>query len=131
MQNNQNNNTSDTVESEQIINLSPEATEKIYSIIEEEGSANPLFLRVFVNGGGCSGFQYGFTLDEQSTDEDFVIEKNVPQTDKQIKVLVDYMSLNYLKGAEITYQDDLNGAQFVIKNPNATSTCGCGSSFSV
>lgn len=121
----------DIVESDSVINLSPEATEKIYSIIEEEGSDTPVYLRVFVNGGGCSGFQYGFTLDDQSTDEDFIIEKNVPQSDKQIKVLVDYMSLNYLKGAEITYQDDLNGAQFVIKNPNATSTCGCGSSFSV
>lgn len=116
---------------EEIIKMSPEATEKIYSIIEEEGSEKTLFLRVFVNGGGCSGFQYGFTLDEESTEEDFVIQKKVPHVNKEISVLVDYMSLNYLKGAEITYTDDLNGAQFVIKNPNATSTCGCGSSFSV
>lgn len=120
-----------TINTEEIITLSPEAMEKIYSIIEQEQSEHPLYLRVFVNGGGCSGFQYGFTLDDANTEEDHIIVKKVPSVNKEIKVLVDYMSLNYLKGAEINYQDDLNGAQFVIKNPNATSTCGCGSSFSV
>jgi len=88
----------------------------------EENEFSPL--RIFVKGGGCSGFQYGFTFDEIQTDEDFVIEKN------GTKVLVDPISMSYLEGAEVDYKKDLTSAQFVIKNPNATTTCGCGSSFS-
>ncbi len=99
------------------------AADKVKELIEEEG--NPaLKLRVFVQGGGCSGFQYGFTFDEEVNEDDTVMDKN------GVQLLIDSMSYQYLVGAEIDYKDDLNGAQFVIKNPNATTTCGCGSSFS-
>ena len=93
------------------------------SSINEEGNPD-LKLRVFVQGGGCSGFQYGFTFDEIVNDDDTSMAKN------GVTLLIDAMSLQYLAGAEIDYKDDLQGAQFVIKNPNATTTCGCGSSFS-
>lgn len=99
------------------------AAAKVKQLIDEEGNTD-LKLRVFVSGGGCSGFQYGFTFDELSNEDDTVMEKN------GVQLLVDPMSLQYLAGAEIDYQEGLEGAQFVIKNPNATSTCGCGSSFS-
>lgn len=99
------------------------AAAKVKELIEEEGNA-ALKLRVFVTGGGCSGFQYGFTFDEESADDDTVMQKN------GVTLLVDPMSFQYLIGAEIDYTEGLEGAQFVIKNPNATSTCGCGSSFS-
>ena len=99
------------------------AAGKVRELIEEEGNPE-LKLRVFVTGGGCSGFQYGFTFDEAAADDDTVIEKN------GVTLLVDPMSYQYLVGAEIDYSEGLEGAQFVIKNPNASSTCGCGSSFS-
>ena len=99
------------------------AAAKVAELIAEEGNPN-LKLRVFVQGGGCSGFQYGFTFDEIVNEDDTRMEKN------GVTLLIDAMSLQYLVGAEIDYKDDLEGAQFVIKNPNATSTCGCGSSFS-
>lgn len=99
------------------------AASKVKQLIEEEGSSD-LKLRVFVSGGGCSGFQYGFTFDEVINEDDTQIEKN------GVTLLIDPMSFQYLVGAEIDYQEGLEGAQFVIKNPNATSTCGCGSSFS-
>ena len=99
------------------------AVAKVKELIDEEG--NPaLKLRVFVQGGGCSGFQYGFTFDEETNEDDTVMEKG------GVTLLIDAMSFQYLVGAEIDYKEDLQGAQFVIKNPNATSTCGCGSSFS-
>ncbi len=99
------------------------AAAKVKELIDEEG--NPaLKLRVFVQGGGCSGFQYGFTFDEETNDDDTVMQKG------GVTLLVDAMSFQYLVGAEIDYKEDLQGAQFVIKNPNASSTCGCGSSFS-
>ena len=100
------------------------AADKVAQLIEEEGNAD-LKLRVFVQGGGCSGFQYGFTFDEIANDDDTTMTKN------GVQLLIDSMSYQYLLGAEIDYKDDLEGAQFVIKNPNATTTCGCGSSFSV
>ena len=103
--------------------FSDNAAVKVKQLIEEEGSPD-LKLRVFVTGGGCSGFQYGFTFDEVTNEDDTLIEKN------GVTLLVDPMSFQYLAGAEIDYQEGLEGAQFVIKNPNATSTCGCGSSFS-
>jgi len=103
--------------------FSDSAAEKVRQLIEEEGNA-ALKLRVFVQGGGCSGFQYGFTFDEETNEDDTVMEK------KGVTLLIDAMSYQYLVGAEIDYKDDLDGAQFVIKNPNATTTCGCGSSFS-
>ena len=99
------------------------AAQKVKDLIDEEGNTE-LKLRVFVTGGGCSGFQYGFTFDEEQNEDDTVREKN------SVKLLIDPMSYQYLVGAVIDYSDGLEGAQFVIKNPNATSTCGCGSSFS-
>ena len=99
------------------------AANKVKNLIEEENN-DELKLRVFVSGGGCSGFQYGFTFDENVQDGDTKIEKN------GVMLLVDPMSFQYLSGAEIDYKEDLAGSQFVIKNPNATPTCGCGSSFS-
>src|SRR5690606_31705429 len=98
------------------------AAAKVSELIAEEGNPD-LKLRVFVQGGGCSGFQYGFTFDEETNEDDTVMEKN------GVTLLIDAMSYQYLVGAEIDYKDDLQGAQFVIKNPNATTTCGCGSSF--
>ena len=99
------------------------AADKVKQLVEEEGNPE-LKLRVFVQGGGCSGFQYGFTFDEVVNEDDTAMAKN------GVTLLIDAMSLQYLMGAEIDYKEDLQGAQFVIKNPNATSTCGCGSSFS-
>lgn len=99
------------------------AAAKVADLIAEEGNA-ALKLRVFVQGGGCSGFQYGFTFDEDVNEEDTEFLKN------GVTLLVDSMSFQYLVGAEIDYKEDINGSQFVIKNPNATTTCGCGSSFS-
>ena len=99
------------------------AANKVKEFIEEEGNAD-LKLRVFVTGGGCSGFQYGFTFDEVANEDDTAMQKN------GVTLLVDPMSYQYLVGAEIDYTEGLEGSQFVIKNPNATSTCGCGSSFS-
>ena len=99
------------------------AANKVKTLIEEEDNPN-LKLRVFIKGGGCSGFQYGFTFDEVTNEGDTVLNKN------GVQLLVDPMSFQYLVGAEIDYQEGLEGAQFVIKNPGAKSTCGCGSSFS-
>jgi iron-sulfur cluster insertion protein len=99
------------------------AATKVKSLIEEEGNPS-LMLRIFVSGGGCSGFQYGFTFDETCNEGDTVVE-NIG-----VKLLIDPMSVQYLFGAEIDYTEGLEGAQFVIRNPNATTTCGCGSSFS-
>jgi iron-sulfur cluster insertion protein len=99
------------------------AADKVKQLVDEEGNPD-LKLRVFVQGGGCSGFQYGFTFDEVVNDDDTQMAKN------GVTLLIDAMSLQYLGGAEIDYKEDLQGAQFVIKNPNATTTCGCGSSFS-
>ncbi|MEF9995491.1 MAG: iron-sulfur cluster insertion protein ErpA [Burkholderiaceae bacterium] len=100
------------------------AAAKVKQLIDEEGNTE-LKLRVFVQGGGCSGFQYGFTFDEVVNEDDATMERN------GVTLLIDSMSYQYLVGAEIDYKEDLEGAQFVIKNPNATTTCGCGSSFSV
>ncbi|GAA5232296.1 iron-sulfur cluster insertion protein ErpA [Verticiella sediminum] len=100
------------------------AAAKVKDLILEENNPE-LKLRVFVQGGGCSGFQYGFTFDEVINEDDTALDKN------GVQLLIDPMSLQYLMGAEIDYKEDLQGAQFVIRNPNAASTCGCGSSFSV
>jgi iron-sulfur cluster insertion protein len=99
------------------------AAAKVSELIREEGN-DDLKLRVYVSGGGCSGFQYGFTFDDQVNEDDTQVEKN------GVTILIDSMSIQYLSGAEIDYKDDLSGSQFVIRNPNATTTCGCGSSFS-
>ncbi len=99
------------------------AAEKVSNLIAEEGNDN-LKLRVYVTGGGCSGFQYGFTFDEEINEDDTRVSNG------GVTVLIDSMSIQYLAGAEVDYKEDLSGAQFVIRNPNATTTCGCGSSFS-
>ena len=115
-------NTAENITESPLIFTSPAAA-KVRELINDEG--NPaLMLRVFITGGGCSGFQYGFTFDETITDGDTVVEND------GVKLLIDPMSFQYLAGAEIDYTEGLEGAQFVIRNPNATTTCGCGSSFS-
>jgi len=102
--------------------FSDSAAAKVRQLIDEEGNSE-LKLRVFVQGGGCSGFQYGFTFDEVVNEDDTTMERN------GVTLLIDAMSYQYLVGAEIDYKEDIEGAQFVIRNPNATTTCGCGSSF--
>ncbi len=106
------------------ITVSESAARRIAEVMRQEGGPGA-FLRIAVSGGGCSGFQYGFTFDEIANEDDTVMTKN------GVSLLIDAMSYQYLVGAEIDYKEDLQGAQFVIKNPNATSTCGCGSSFNV
>lgn len=107
-----------------MITITESAKAKILDILAEENNPN-VSLRTFVQGGGCSGFSYGFTLDEEKNEDDFEIP-----LDKHT-VLIDSMSMQYLQGAEIDYKEELMGSSFVIKNPNATTTCGCGSSFGV
>ena len=111
-----------------MVNITQSAVNKIYDLIIEEDNFD-LKLRVFVQGGGCSGFQYGFTFEEQANEDDFLWYKEV--SGQKIGFLVDSLSIQYLNDATIDYQEDLNGSQFIIKNPNASTTCGCGSSFSV
>ncbi|HTJ95894.1 MAG TPA: iron-sulfur cluster insertion protein ErpA [Rhodocyclaceae bacterium] len=106
-----------------LLNFTDSAAAKVKELMVEEGN-DELKLRVFVSGGGCSGFQYGFTFDEVINEDDTTVEKD------GVTLLIDSMSYQYLVGAEIDYTEGLEGSQFVIKNPNATSTCGCGSSFS-
>jgi iron-sulfur cluster insertion protein len=111
-------------EAPDLLTVTQNAADKVKALIEEENNT-ALKLRVFVTGGGCSGFQYGFTFDENTNDGDTAIEKD------GVTFLVDPMSYQYLLGAELDYKEGLAGAQFVISNPNATTTCGCGSSFSI
>jgi len=106
------------------INLTARAVHKVRALVAEE--ENPaLKLRVFITGGGCSGFQYGFSFDEESADDDVVVEVD------GVTLLVDPMSFQYLVGSEVDYNEGLEGARFVINNPNAATTCGCGASFSI
>jgi iron-sulfur cluster insertion protein len=107
-----------------MMTITESAKIKILDLLLEEGNPD-LSLRTFVQGGGCSGFSYGFTFDEITNEDDFEIPL------EKFKVLVDAMSMQYLQGASIDYKEDISGRQFVITNPNAQSTCGCGSSFSV
>lgn len=107
-----------------MITITQDAMYKIKDILAEENSPGAK-VRAFVQGGGCAGFSYGFTIDEQMNEDDFIIEN----TDNL--VVVDSMSMQYLVGATVNYREDLNGSQFYIENPNAQTTCGCGSSFSV
>jgi iron-sulfur cluster insertion protein len=106
------------------ITITQPCIDKVADLLAEENDPT-LKLRVFVQGGGCSGFQYGFTFDNEQGDDDFVVERD------SVKILIDSMSYQYLVGATINYKEDITGSQFVIENPNAQSTCGCGSSFSV
>ena len=107
-----------------MITISPSAKTKIKDLLYEENNPK-LALRTFVRGGGCSGFSYGFTFDDVINEDDFEVPLD------EFKVLVDAMSMTYLQGAEIDYKEELMGSQFTIKNPNASTTCGCGSSFGV
>jgi iron-sulfur cluster insertion protein len=104
--------------------FSDTAVSKVKALIDEEGNER-LSLRVFVTGGGCSGFQYGFTFDDELAEDDTIVER------EGVKLVVDPMSFQYLAGSEVDYQEGLEGSRFVINNPNAASTCGCGSSFSI
>lgn len=106
------------------INLSVRAVQKVRDLVAEEEN-DQLKLRVFVTGGGCSGFQYGFTFDELVADDDTALQTN------GVTLVVDPMSLQYLVGAVVDYTEGLEGSRFVVNNPNATATCGCGSSFSI
>lgn len=99
------------------------AARKVHELIEEEGNPS-LKLRVYISGGGCSGFQYGFTFDDEQADDDLAVSRD------GVTLVVDPLSLQYLTGAEIDYTESFSGSQFVIRNPNAKTTCGCGSSFS-
>jgi len=114
---------SDTAASDQPLNFTSAAAAKVASLIEEEGNPN-LMLRIYIQGGGCSGFQYGFTFEESEGEDDTRVVTD------GVTLLVDPMSLQYLQGAEVDFSEGLQGAQFVIRNPNAVTTCGCGSSFS-
>ena len=107
-----------------MVNVSTSAASKINELLAEEQKLQS-GLRVFVQGGGCSGFQYGFTFDEESAEDDIAV------INEGVTLLIDPLSFQYLMGAEVDYSENLQGAQFVIRNPNAATTCGCGSSFSV
>ncbi|RZA36185.1 MAG: iron-sulfur cluster insertion protein ErpA [Lysobacteraceae bacterium] len=106
------------------LNFTHAAAAKVRELIDEEGN-QALALRVFIQGGGCSGFQYGFEFDENRAEDDVAVDTD------QVTLLVDPLSLQYLMGSEVDYTESLQGAQFVIRNPNAKTTCGCGSSFSM
>jgi iron-sulfur cluster insertion protein len=107
-----------------MINITDTAKQRINDLLKEENNPS-MFLRTFVQGGGCSGFQYGFTFDSEQGEDDFEISTG------DFKVLVDAMSMQYLQNATIDFKEDLNGSSFTISNPNAQTTCGCGSSFSI
>ena len=115
--------------------FSESAARKVWELIQEENNVN-LKLRAYVTGGGCSGFQYGFTFDEVVNEDDTVVTRILSDAKEEddegqpVQLLVDPMSFQYLAGAEIDYKEDIEGAQFIIRNPNAKTTCGCGSSFS-
>ncbi|WP_141057796.1 iron-sulfur cluster insertion protein ErpA [Stenotrophomonas rhizophila] len=106
------------------LNFTEAAAAKVKELIQDEASTS-LALRVYIQGGGCSGFQYGFEFDENRAEDDLAVDTN------GVTLLVDPLSLQYLMGAEVDYTESLTGAQFVIRNPNAKTTCGCGSSFSM
>ncbi len=108
-----------------MVEITETAKQKVIDLLIDENNPN-LMLRTFVQGGGCSGFQYGFTFDEEKNEDDFEIA-----LDEKWKLVVDAMSMQYMTGATIDYKEDLQGSSFSIKNPNAQTTCGCGSSFSV
>jgi iron-sulfur cluster insertion protein len=108
------------------VNFTESAARKVKSLIDEEGNLS-VKLRVSIKGGGCSGFQYVFTFDEKVDSTDWIITQHIDAA--PVDLLIDSLSFSYLKGAEIDYREDINGAQFVIRNPNAKTTCGCGSSF--
>lgn len=107
-----------------MIEVTDSAVSEITKIMKEDYDIQKDYLRIYVEGGGCSGFQYGFDITDTQSEDDFLVEK------EEVKILIDSMSMNYLSGAKVDYKEDLIGSQFVIDNPNAETTCGCGSSFS-
>lgn len=107
-----------------MIEVTDSAVSEITKIMKEDYDIQKDYLRIYVEGGGCSGFQYGFDITDTQNEDDFLVEK------EEVKILIDSMSMNYLSGAKVDYKEDLIGSQFVIDNPNAETTCGCGSSFS-
>lgn len=106
------------------VNVTQRAVDKVKNLVAEEGNPD-LKLRVFVTGGGCSGFQYGFSFDEAVAEDDSLVEKD------GVAVIVDALSFQYLAGAEVDYTEGLEGSRFIVNNPNAATTCGCGASFSI
>ena len=106
------------------LSISTAAVARVNQLLVSKGNPD-LMLRVYIQGGGCSGFQYGFQFDESAQEDDIAIEQS------GIRILVDMLSLQYLGGAEIDFKDDLMGSRFLVNNPNASATCGCGSSFSI
>ena len=116
--------TTATADSSHAISFTDHAAHKVKELVVEQGRVEPL-LRVYIQGGGCSGFQYGFMFENESAQDDIVVEND------DVKLLVDPMSFQYLMGSEVDYKEDLQGSRFVINNPNASTTCGCGASFSV
>lgn len=115
------------------ITCTDSAAKRIGELMVEEGNYN-LKLRIYITGGGCSGFQYGFAFDENTREDDEIVEKEVPINEAEtlnVKLLVDSLSLMYLTGAQVDYVENLQGAHFTVKNPNAETTCSCGSSFSL
>ncbi len=112
------------------VNFSISAADKVSELIKEEQDPD-LKLRIYVTGGGCSGFQYGFTFDKEEAVDDTVVEQQCSDGESGVKLLIDSMSIQYLKEAEIDYVKEIQGERFVIRNPNAKTTCGCGSSFSI
>ncbi|HSS66026.1 MAG TPA: iron-sulfur cluster insertion protein ErpA [Gammaproteobacteria bacterium] len=115
---------SSNIEMAGALQLSSSAAHKVQELVSQQGREAAL-LRVYIQGGGCSGFQYGFTFEDSAQEDDTVFEK------EGVRLVVDPLSFQYLMGAEVDYKEDLQGARFVINNPNAATTCGCGSSFSV
>ncbi len=118
----------EAVAGQPVLLVTEAATKKIYELLAEEGDQN-LNLRISITGGGCSGFQYNFSFDDKIADDDVVVKKVIPAG--EINVLVDMLSLSYLQGATVDYKNDANGERFVLNNPHAKTTCGCGSSFDV
>ena len=114
------------------VNFTQSAAKKVWSLIQEEGNPE-LKLRVYITGGGCSGFQYGFTFDEviQADDSVFIQKIDDAGYSADVSLLIDSLSIQYLNGADIDYKEDIEGEQFIIRNPNAKTTCGCGSSFTL
>ena len=119
------------------VNFTENAAKRVFGLIQEENDPS-LKLRVYIEGGGCSGFQYGFTFDDAVNEQDTVISRTFSCLDSNgkpstatVELLIDHLSFQYLVGAEIDYIDDVNGERFIIRNPNAATTCGCGSSFSI
>ena len=112
------------------VKFSVSAADKVFELMQEENDLD-LKLRIYVTGGGCSGFQYGFTFDKEQALDDTVVKQQCSSNGAEVKLLIDSMSIAYLKEAEIDYVKEIQGERFVIRNPNAKTTCGCGSSFSV